>query len=252
MNLIGSSRNVLTAAAIGVSLFALASVTSVSASQTVSITELSASASSGSSGPTSVACMSPGNCIASGYTDNNRATLQTERNGKWGPPTDPTKKLGKIANSILITTSCYASGCVALGRYNKALNPSKIEHFTVAYSGGHWTKATSLTLNLGAANAFQEFKLYCSDQYNCVVVGTLRYSSEFASTPIYAPAVLTEKAGQWGVPRPLAARTSSVGRLTEFLDVSCPGADSCVAVGIVNRPGFPGDFRAWMSQAALV
>jgi hypothetical protein len=188
--------------------------------------------------------MSPGNCVASGYASNNRAIVQTERNGKWGPPVDPAKNLGKIENSILITTSCYASGCVAFGRYNKSLNTMKDEHFTISYSSGQWTKAIPLTLNLGSAKAFQEFKISCSDQRDCVVVGTLRYSGEFASTPIYAPAVLTEKAGQWGAPRPLAARTSAVGRLTQFLDVSCPSADNCVAVGIGSIHGAYGSIEA--------
>jgi hypothetical protein len=167
MNFIGAPRAVLAAATIGLTVIALGLVTPVSASPTVSITKLSASTSPGTSGPTSVACMSPGNCVASGYASNNQAIVQTERNGKWGPPVDPTKNLGKIANSILITTSCYASDCVAFGRYNKSLNTMKDEHFTVSYSSGQWTKATSLTLNLGSAKAFQEFKISCSDQRDC-------------------------------------------------------------------------------------
>jgi hypothetical protein len=120
----------------------------------------------------------------------------------------------------------------------------KVEHFTVAYSSGQWKKAIPLTLNLGPAKAFQEFKISCSDQRDCVVVGTLRYSSQFAATPIYAPAVLTEKSGQWGAPRPLAARTSTVGRLAELLDVSCPRTNDCVAVGVGSIHGAYGSIEA--------
>ena len=242
--MISAPRTVLAVAAIGLTVIALGLVTPVSATSIVSVTQLSTSASLGNSGPTSVACMSPGNCVASGYASNNQAIVQTERNGKWGPPVDPAKNLGTIENSILITTSCYASGCVAFGRYSKSLNTMKDEHFTVSYSGGQWKKAIPLTMNLGSAKAFQEFKISCSDQRDCVVVGTLRYSAEMASTPIYAPAVFTEKAGQWGAPQPLAARTSAVGRLAEFLDVSCPRANDCVAVGVGTIHGTYGSIEA--------
>ena len=233
-----------TAAVVGLTMIALSLITPVGATPTVSVTQLSTSSSVGSSGPTSVACMSPGNCVASGYISNTQAIVQTERDGKWGPTVDPTKSLGKIANSILITTSCFVSGCVAFGRYSKSPDTMKVEHFTVSYSSGHWKKAIPLTLNLGSAKAFQEFKISCSDQRDCVVVGTLRYSSQFAATPIYAPAVLTEKSGRWGAPRPLAARTSTVGRLAEFLDVSCPRANDCVAVGIGSIHGTYGSIEA--------
>jgi hypothetical protein len=236
--------HVRTAAAIGLTVIAVGLGTPASATPMVSVTQLSTSASLGTSGPTSVACMSARNCVASGYSSNNQAVVQTERDGKWGPPIAPAKNLGRIANSILIATSCYASGCVAFGRYNKSMNTMKDEHFTVSYSNGQWKKATPLTLNLGPAKAFQEFKISCSDQRDCVVVGTLRYSTEFASTPIYAPAVLAEKAGRWGAPRPLAARTSAVGRLAEFLDVSCPSAGNCVAVGVGSIRGNYGSIEA--------
>jgi len=96
----------------------------------------------------------------------------------------------------------------------------------------------------GVREAFQEFKITCSDRRNCVVVGTLRYSNESASTPTYAPAVLTEKAGRWGAPRPLGARVSAVGRVTEFLDVSCPSEGNCVAVGLGSVHGTYGSIEA--------
>lgn len=232
------------AAAVGLIVILLGPSAPVSAAPTVRVTELSTSASFGNSGPTSVSCMSAGNCVASGYASNNQAVVQTQRDGKWGPPIDPVMDLGKIANSILITTSCYASGCVAFGRYTKSLNTTKDEHFTVSYSSRKWMKAIPLSLSLGSAKAFQEFSISCSDQRDCIVVGTLRYSNQFASTPIYAPAVLTEKAGRWGAPRPLAARTSAVDRVAEFLDVSCPSAGNCVAVGLGSVHGTYGSIEA--------
>jgi len=232
--------------AIGLAVIGLGRSVPVSAATTaaVSVTKLSTSASFGKSGPTSVACMSVGNCVVSGYVSDGQAMVQTERDGRWGPPIDPTKKLGTIVNSILITTSCYASGCVAFGRYIKSQTSTKDEHFTVSYATGRWAKAIPLSLNLGSAKAFQEFKITCSDRRNCVVVGTLRYSNESASTPTYAPAVLTEKAGRWGAPRPLGARVSAVGRVTEFLDVSCPSEGNCVAVGLGSVHGTYGSIEA--------
>ncbi len=233
-----------TAAVVGLTVIALGLVTPVGATPTLNVTQLSTSASVGNSGPTSVACMSPGNCVESGYISNTQAIVQTERDGKWGTPIDPTKNLGKIANSILITTSCFVSGCVAFGRYSTPKNAMKVDHFTVSYSSGQWKKAIPLNLKLGSAKDFQAFKISCSDQRDCVVVGTLRYSSQFAATPIYAPAVLSEKSGRWGTPRPLATRTSTVGRLAEFLDVSCPRANNCVAVGMDSIDGTYGAIEA--------
>jgi hypothetical protein len=240
-----TTMRVRTAAAIGLTVVVLGLCTTVGAAQMpkVSITQLSTSKSFGSSGSTSVSCMSAANCIASGYASNHEATVQSERDGVWDPPVNPTKRLGKIANSILITTSCYATGCVAFGRYTKshALND---EHFTVAYKSGQWRKATALSLRLGSAKAFQEFNISCSDQRDCVVVGTLRYSGQSASTPIYAPAVLTETSGRWGAPRPLGAPTSTVGRVAEFIDVSCPSSGNCVAVGLGSVHGTYGSIEA--------
>jgi hypothetical protein len=210
----------------------------------VSITQLSTSTSVGNAGSTSVACMSAGNCVASGYGPNQQATVQTEQDGRWGAPIDPVKNLGKIDNSILIATSCYPTGCVAFGRFDKSSTSTKDEHFTVSYSNGHWGKASPLSLNLKSAKAFQEFGIACSDQRDCVVVGTLRYSSEFASIPTYAPAVLTEKAGVWGAPEPLTASVTIAGRVIEFLDVSCPSAGNCVAVGLGTVHGTYGSIEA--------
>jgi hypothetical protein len=234
------------AVAIGLALFVLGLGIPVSAATTaiVSVTQLSTSASIGNSGSTSVACMSPGNCVASGYESNNRAIVQTERDGRWGSPIDAVKNLGKIEYSILITTSCYATGCIAFGRYSKAPNTTKDEHFTVSYSSGRWAKAIPLSLSLGSAKAFEESRISCSDERDCLVVGSLRYSSQSAATPTYAPAVLTEKAGRWGAPQPLAARVSAVGRLNEFVAVSCPSAGNCVAVGDGSVNGTYGSIEA--------
>jgi len=175
--------------AIGLAVIGLGLSVPVSAATTaaVSVTKLSTSASFGKSGPTSVACMKRGQL--------RRERVRIRRSGhgpngarrEVGTADRPTKKLGKIVNSILITTSCYASGCVAFGRYIKLQTSTKDEHFTVSYATGRWAKAIPLSLNLGSAKAFQEFKITCSDRRNCVVVGTLRYSNESASTPTYAP-----------------------------------------------------------------
>src|SRR5579863_3079393 len=243
----GMTMRVRTAGAVGLlTVVVLGLCAPVGAAQTpkVSITQLSTSKSFGNSGPTSVSCMSAGNCIASGYAANHQASVQLERDGTWDPPINPTQSLGTIVNSILITTSCYVTGCVAFGRYFKSHKSVTDDHFTVAYRKGQWQKATPLSLRLGAAKDFQEFKISCSDQNDCVVVGTLRYSGQLASTPVYAPAVLTEKAGRWGAPRALGDRTTTVNRVAEFLDVSCPSTGNCVAVGLGSVKGTYGSIEA--------
>jgi hypothetical protein len=56
--------------------------------------------------------------------------------------------------------------------------------------------------------------------------------------------VLTEKAGRWGAPRPLGTKVTAVGRLTQFLSVSCPSAGNCVAVGLGTLGGTFGAIEA--------
>ena len=242
----GTSTLAPAAAAIGLiaGVLSLSAQASAAPIPKVSVAQIGTSASFGSSGLTSVSCLSAGNCVASGFASNNQAVVRTERDGRWGPPRDAVKNLGKVAYSILIATSCFANGCVAFGRYNKSPTKTKDAHFTLTYSNGRWTEAKPLSLNLESAKAFQEFKIVCSDQRDCVVVGNLRYSDQSASTPTYAPAVLSEKAGRWGAPHALATRTSAIGRLDEFLDVSCPSARNCVAVGLGTVHGTYGSIEA--------
>jgi len=209
----------------------------VNAAPRVTLTQLGTSASPGMSGPIAVACWSAGNCVATGYAPNNRATVQTQRDGKWGLAVDATRGLGKISYSILVTASCFSGGCLAFGRYLKSQNNPTDAHFTISYSHGLWKKASELSLQLGSAKAFQEFSLSCRDPGDCVVVGTLRYSAENASIPVYAPALLTEKSGRWGRPVSLAPKTSGVNKLAELLDVSCPTWGECRAVGIGTMRG---------------
>jgi len=80
-----------------------------------------------------------GNCVVSGTYPTVRPWSKRSET-EVGTAIDPTKKLGKIVNSILITTSCYASGCVAFGRYIKSQTSTKDEHFTVSYATGRWRR----------------------------------------------------------------------------------------------------------------
>jgi hypothetical protein len=210
----------------------------------VTVTILSTSHSAATSGPTSVACMSEGSCVLSGYGSNNHAYVRTEKNGHWGPSRDPTMNLGKIVNSTLVAMSCYKGGCLGFGRFIRSARSTGNSHFTFTYARGKLQKATALTLKLGAAKSFQEFRISCSNSHNCVVVGALGYSSAFSSDPIYAPAILTMKDGKWGSPQPLGKRSSGKGRVVEFLDVSCPTWGNCVAVGIGTINGIYGSLDA--------
>jgi len=159
-----------------------------------------------------------------------------------GPPIDPTKKLGKIVNSILITTSCYASGCVAFGRYIKSQTSTKDEHSRLLRN---WPLAKAILCR----STWGPRKPSKSSR-SLAVTDATAWSSGPSGTPMSRPRPQPtprgahREGGRWA---PATARRPSVrsGRVTEFLDVSCPSEGNCVAVGLVRSTARTARSRPW-------
>ena len=135
----------------GVATVAVVLANPVVAAPKLVVTILSTSSSSSGAEPLSVSCMSAGNCVVSEYSSNNRAFVQAERDGHWERAIEATKSLGKIENSILVTTACFKNGCIGFGRFTRSQRTQQDSHFTISYLRGQWHKAVPVALKLGPA-----------------------------------------------------------------------------------------------------
>jgi Putative Ig domain len=111
----------------------------------------------------SVACPSPGNCVATGYytppTGGQHAMVETETGGTWGQGAAVSLPQGALASgatalSDLNTVVCTAAAsCVAVGYYRDTNGTGDTQAMAVTETGGTWAQAGKIPLPAGAATA---------------------------------------------------------------------------------------------------
>jgi hypothetical protein len=200
----------------------------------------------------SVACTSPGNCVAVGsYSDAARsvqAMAATETDGVWGQASELAVPAGANAtqSASLDSVACTSPGnCVAVGSYTGTQSANggadfdyatvyDTEGMVVTETGGVWAQASGLALPTGAATgAGQQVSVAsvaCTGPGSCVAVGTYVEGSGDDRGMI-----ATDTSGVWGQASELAlpsnAPPTTVQAPAGLASVACTGPGACVAVG---------------------
>ena len=186
----------------------------------------------------SLACSSPGACVAVG--DFSR-TFHTEPSTGFSEPMAVSESAGRWGRSLQImlpsnaaaateqqaglrAVACAPAGaCVALGAYDD--HSGSLQSMIVSQSAGVWSRASELMLPSAAGGGL--VSLTCPVAGSCVAVG-----SEEDSFGNSEPIVVSELDGVWGQPHalmlPAHVHAAEGDQLTS---VSCPRAGACVAVG---------------------
>jgi hypothetical protein len=191
-----------------------------------------------------LACTSPGDCVAGGYytdsADVQQAMTDTETGGAWAQATKLTLPAGYSttdAGAYIDGMSCTSLGdCVGAGGYTDS---GDVEHPMVATStNGVWGTGSPLALPSDAdtgANGHDAGldDVTCASPGNCVATGV--YTTT-AGSGDDVPMTATETNGVWATPARLALPANAhADSATDHYDtlagLSCTGPANCVAVG---------------------
>jgi hypothetical protein len=196
----------------------------------------------------SVACTSPGNCVAVGsYNDtrhsprgvyDSQAMVVVEMRGVWGRasklmlPTGTNLPAGD-QSANLASVACTGPGnCVAVGTYTNA--DDLFRPLVATETKGVWGRASEIAVpadaNATTAGGVGLESVTCTSQGNCVAVGAYDDNS-----PSQQPMVAVEAGGVWGpasrLMLPSNADTNPGDQSAVLSSVACTSPGSCVAVG---------------------
>jgi hypothetical protein len=204
----------------------------------------------------SVACTSPGDCVAVGayadtrstndaaMTNEDQAMVTTETNGVWGPaskltlPSDENTTSGGPSETLATLNSVACTGpgsCVAVGDYLDSTG--SYQAMVATETGGVWGHASKLTLpsdeqtTAGRQRASLS-SVACSGQGDCVAVGAYVATTGFGGEAMVA----TETGGVWGQASRItlpsdAFPPSHNGQNSALFSVACTGLGDCVTLG---------------------
>ncbi|HUB71197.1 MAG TPA: hypothetical protein VL984_12295 [Acidimicrobiales bacterium] len=143
---------------------------------------------------------------------------------------------GAVPGFLDGVTCTSPASCIAVGNEVMANGSTRALVETTTATG--WKKAT-LALP-GPAQAAALFKVACPVAGNCVAVGY------WSSSATGGPLVETLSAGKWSV---VAAPPVPAGAVGAFLvDVACPAAGNCVAVGDTYANSAESGDRPWAAS----
>lgn len=240
-------------AAILVSSVAMGAVAGASAAPSLlrtAVTQSLTAAQSGQAHMKTVACASPGNCLAIGAssTDQGVISYSTDAGTTWSPVKvfDPTTILS--LNSL---TCPSVTECVAVG--------ASLEHRGVAIVGrfhaGTWNWSPPITManETGGVNqpTVSLNSVACVSVSVCVAVGT------DLSNSINVTTYTVDAGATWSPDAVAGGDGNTVGEVrAQLTSVSCNSAISCVAVGSdatgageVTYASFANDVWTWSAQA---
>jgi hypothetical protein len=170
-----------------------------------------------------VSCPSITDCVAVGVNFNEMAghgetLIESFDGAKWMVTPSPNVP-GSQDNTVYGISCTSISDCVAVGSYADA---SYVNHtLTLAYDGINWTIEPSPNTSSDQDNVLQSVS--CTSSTSCMAVGSTGKPAPVEQTLVED---LTETA--WGiVPSP----NTSPNEDNVLSDVTCPGAEYCVAVG---------------------
>lgn len=205
----------------------------------------------------SLACPSPGSCVAVGsYTDNShhsQGLIATETNGTWtaaradltalNPYSDPGASLGRV--------SCPAVGdCVAVGSFTDSADEpvSMIAKDT----NGTWTVSRpdlSKLPNLSSTGKSVFWGLSCPSPGYCTAVGY--YLDNSAGSGNQQPMVVSESNGSWAAAAPLQLPANLAPATAAHLyALSCASIGNCTAIGDYHAAGSGADEGLSVTETA--
>jgi hypothetical protein len=207
----------------------------------------------------SIACTSPGNCVAvGGYDDGGgadsaspQAMILTETAGSWGRAAELTPPT-QAHNGGLSSVACVSAGnCVAVGEYtgtDAGSNESEGRAMVVAEVAGAWGTATEVRLPANANTTSNQQAILSS--VSCTPVrrhiGPLYRPGDCVAVGSYVDAtnpgndlamVTSESGGSWSQAAELKRPADSSSTQSAVLlaanrpSVSCTSPGNCVAVG---------------------
>jgi hypothetical protein len=192
-----------------------------------------------------VSCTPNGDCTAvGGYGDRQShqfGMLVSEHAGHWGPAKQtplpanagPNPQQGNAPDSPMGSIACPAAGtCSAVGWY---LDHHRNYHgLLLRERAGRW-RPSELVFPSGAhaAPGISLDSLACGSAGNCLAVG---YYSPNASVTRLRPLLVTERNGRW-TKSAEAPPPDGAPKNYSLSSVSCPSAETCVAVGYTQIAG---------------
>lgn len=189
-------------------------------------------------GTSSLACPTPGNCVAGGYYQAGgpgklQAFVIDETNGTWG------KRV--LLSGAGLRASHLAQiegiGCSSAGNCSASgtdLVGASYQLFAVTEASGHWGHAVTVSPS-GISTAADDFRIdsmACYSPGNCAVGGG--YDSEVpdSDSDFVQPFVISETGGQWGPALDVPGLTRPNPPGNGWIDfVSCVSPGSCTASG---------------------
>jgi hypothetical protein len=187
----------------------------------------------GINGLSSVACSSPGNCIAVGYFETSPGTttgmVATQSNGTFSPAVAVAAPLGTTTSELESVSCASANNCTAVGSYS---NGGATEPLTVAIVGGTALTGQSAPLPEGAT-AGNLTSVACWNTTDCLAVG------EVGTRSLTEPYAVSAIAGVFNAPSVLGAPpeldTNATATFDDLTGVSCTPAGNCIVVGNYNN-----------------
>ncbi len=181
-----------------------------------------------------VACGSPGNCVAGGaYTDasgGQHSFVVTQVGGNWGSARQLPSSAGLNAgvSAEVTAVSCPSAGnCSAGGFYSDSA--ARSQAFVVSLVNGAWgrVKEAPYTSVLNKDGDASTTSVSCASAGNCTAVGD--YTDSLGNQQVFA---LSEVKGSWQNAHeiPGTGRLNKNGAAT-VLSVSCHAAGNCAAGG---------------------
>ncbi|MGA9875742.1 MAG: hypothetical protein WBQ21_08030 [Solirubrobacteraceae bacterium] len=196
----------------------------------------------------SVACASPGHCVAVGsYNDtrhsargvyDDQAMVVAETRGLWSRasklmlPAGANLSAGE-QSANLASVACTGPGsCIAVGTFTDS--GGLLQPMVATETKGVWGRASEIAVpsdaNATTADGVGLDSVACTSQGNCVAVGAYDDNS-----PGQQPMVAVEAGGLWSqaskLTLPSNADTNSGDQDAALDSVACTGPGSCVAVG---------------------
>ncbi len=177
----------------------------------------------------SVACSSPGNCVAVGYFEASPGTttgmVAIESGGMFSIANvvpEPAGTTGAVLQSVACTS---ALGCTAVGSFTTG---GATEPLTVAIAGGVAQTGKAAPLPQGAT-AGNLTSIACSNATDCLAVG------EVGTSSLTEPYAVSSSAGAFSAPSVLSAPaeidTNAALTSDVLTGVTCASAGNCIVVG---------------------
>ncbi len=180
----------------------------------------------GAACPTTDWCVAVGGDSPTGDSDNplDQTLVEVRAGSRWSVVPSPTPGNGDQSDlqSVACTSKTF---CMAVGSFSPVSNPydPEVKPLTEVWDGTRWTVVPSGIANLGRQTVLRS--VVCMTHDSCTAVGS---TSSISATGDSIGHALVER---WDGSTWTMTATPSPGRKSSLESVSCPSANSCVAVG---------------------